>query len=163
MPTFAMFDGSNDPYDHMLHYNQEMTLNAENDHLLCKVLSASLPGPMLAWFPELPYNSINFFNELWTVFVSQYFVQYTEEEYSLKTIIKQEEETIRDFTRRFGQVVQQVEVYSMDAVLQNFRRRFARSTPFFHSLSLNSQVTMEELYKRADRYSTLEDNICAAK
>ena len=29
MPAFTMFDGSNDPYDHMLNYNQEMTLKAE--------------------------------------------------------------------------------------------------------------------------------------
>ena len=162
MPTFAMFDGSNDPYDHMLHYNQAMTLNAKNDHLFCKVFSASLHGPMLAWFHELPHNSINLFNELWNIFVSHHFVQYAEEEYSLQTIIKQEEETIRSLTRRFGQAIKQVEVYSMDAVLQNFRRRFTRSTPFLHSLSLNSRVTMEELYKRADRYSTLEDNIYAA-
>ena len=72
MPTFAIFDGSNDPYDHMLHYNQEMTLNVENDHLLCKVFSTSLQGPVLAWFHKLPRISINSFNELWTVFVSQY-------------------------------------------------------------------------------------------
>ena len=48
----------------------------------------------------------------------------------------------------------------MDIVLQNFRRNFAPSTPFFHSLSLNPPATMEELYMRADRYSMLEDNIC---
>ena len=29
--AFATFDGSFDPYDHMLHYNQEMILNAGND------------------------------------------------------------------------------------------------------------------------------------
>ena len=50
----------------------------------------------------------------------------------------------------------------MDAVLQNFRRSFAPSTPFFHSLSLDQSAIMEELYKRANRYSTLEDNIHAA-
>ena len=50
----------------------------------------------------------------------------------------------------------------MDAVLQNFRRSFGPSTPFFHSLSLDPPATMEELYRRADRYSTLEDNIRAA-
>ena len=49
----------------------------------------------------------------------------------------------------------------MDAVLQNFRRSFGPSTPFFHSLSLDPLATMEELYKGADRYSTLEDNIRA--
>ena len=50
----------------------------------------------------------------------------------------------------------------MDAVLQNFRRSFAPSTPFFHSLSLDPPAIMEELYMRADRYSTLEENIRAA-
>ena len=47
----------------------------------------------------------------------------------------------------------------MDAVLQNFRRSFAPSTSFFHSLSPDPPAIMEELYKRVDRYSTLEDNI----
>ena len=42
MLTFVMFDSSSDPYDHMLHYNQAMTLNVSNDHLLCKVFPASV-------------------------------------------------------------------------------------------------------------------------
>ena len=49
----------------------------------------------------------------------------------------------------------------MDAILQNFRRSFTPSTPFFHSLSLDPPATMEELYRRADIYSTLEDNVRA--
>ena len=47
----------------------------------------------------------------------------------------------------------------MDSVLQNFRRSFGPSTSFFQSLSLESSATMEELYRQADSYSTLEDNI----
>ena len=50
----------------------------------------------------------------------------------------------------------------MDAILQNFGRGFGPSTPFFQSLSLDPPATMEELYKRANRYSMLEDNIRAA-
>ena len=50
----------------------------------------------------------------------------------------------------------------MDAVLQNFQRSFGPTTPFFQSLSLDSPATMEELYRRADKFSTLEDNIRAA-
>ena len=76
MPTFAMFDGSSDPYDHMLHYNQAMTLNVENDHLLCKVFPASLQGLTLAWFHRLSHNSVNSFSELWTVCISQHLAQY---------------------------------------------------------------------------------------
>ena len=47
IPAFATFDSSTHPYNHMLHYNLAMILNAGNDRLLCKVFSASLRGP--AW------------------------------------------------------------------------------------------------------------------
>ena len=50
----------------------------------------------------------------------------------------------------------------MDAVLKNFRRSFGPTTPFFQSLSLDPPTTMEELYQRADKFSTLEENIRAA-
>ena len=54
--AFSTFDGSFDPYDHMLHSNQTMILNDGNDRLLCKVFQASLRGPTLAWFHKLPRN-----------------------------------------------------------------------------------------------------------
>ena len=164
IPSFAMYDGSSDPYDHMLHFNQEMILNVGNDRLLCKVFPASLKGPALAWFHKLPRGSLNSFSELWAAFVSQYlcFVRQKGNISSLQSIFKRDDESIRDFTWRFGQVVQQIDTYSMDTVLQNFRRSFGLTTPFFQSLSLYPPATMEELYRRADKYSTLEDNIRAA-
>ena len=68
--SFAMYDGSSDPYDHMLHFNQAMILNTGDDRLLCKVFPSSLKGPTLAWFHKLPRRSINSFSELWAAFVS---------------------------------------------------------------------------------------------
>ena len=70
IPPFAMYDGSSDPYDHMLHYNQAMILSVGAERLFCKVFPASLKGPALAWFHKLPRGSINTFNELWATFVS---------------------------------------------------------------------------------------------
>ena len=72
IPPFAMYDESFDLYDHMLHFNKAMILNAGDDRLLCKVFPASLKGPALAWFHKLPRGSINTFGELWAAFVSQY-------------------------------------------------------------------------------------------
>ena len=147
-----MFNSSTDPYDHMLYYNQEMTLNAGNDLLLCKVFPASLRGHALAWFHNLLRNSVNTFSELWGAFISQHLCSVRQKRNisPLQTILKHEEEFIWDFTRRFGQAVQQIEFYSMDAVLQNFRRSFSSSTLFFQ-LFLDSPITMEELYRRADK------------
>ena len=163
IPTFTMFDGSTDPYDHMFHYNQAMTLNADSGLLLYKVFPASLRDPALAWFHKLSRSSINIFNELWRAFISQHvcLVRQKRNISSLQTISKHKEESIWDFTMRFGQAVQQIEFYNMDAVLQNFRRSFGPSTPFFHSLSLDPPATMEELYRRVDRYSMFKDNIQA--
>ena len=133
IPPFTMYNGCSDPYDQMLHFNQAMILNAENDRLLCKVFPASLKRPALAWFHKLPRGSLNSFGEVWATFVSQYLwsVQQKGNISSLQSIFKQDDEYIRDFTRRFGQAVQQIDVYSMDAVLQNFRRSFGLTTPFF--------------------------------
>ena len=58
-----MYDGSSDPYDHMLHFNQAMILNAGDDRLLCKVFPASLKGP--PWL-----GSTNFRGDLSTRSVS---------------------------------------------------------------------------------------------
>ena len=141
-----------------------MILSAGDDRLLCKVFPASLKGPALAWFHKLPRGSINTFGELWAAFVSQYLCSVKQKGNinSLQSILKREDKSIRDFTHRFGQVVQQIDIYSMDAVLQNFRRSFGPTTPFFQSLSLDPPATMEKLYRRADKFSTLEDNIRAA-
>ena len=70
MLTFTMFNGSNDLYDHMLHYNQAMTLNTGNNYLLYKVFPISLRGYVLAWFHKISCNSINSFTELWAAFIS---------------------------------------------------------------------------------------------
>ena len=87
----------------------------------------------------------------------------TEREHQLPPINPQTgRRFIRDFTRRFRQAIQQIDMYSMDEVLQNFRRSFGLTTLFFQSLSLDPPINMEELYRRADKFSTMEDNIRAA-
>ena len=68
--SFAIYDGSSNPYNHMLHFNQAMILNAGNDRLLWKVFPASLKRPTLAWFHKLSRGSINSFSELWAAFIS---------------------------------------------------------------------------------------------
>ena len=90
IPSFSMYDDSSDLYDHMLHFNQAMILNAGNDRLLCKVFLPSLKGPALAWFHKIPWRSINSFSELWAAFVSHYLCSVRQKRNisSLQTIFK---------------------------------------------------------------------------
>ncbi|RVW24874.1 hypothetical protein CK203_079493 [Vitis vinifera] len=72
VPKFSTYDGSSDPFDHIMHYRQLMTLDIGNDALLCKVFPASLQGQALSWFHRLPPNSVGNFKDLSEAFVGQY-------------------------------------------------------------------------------------------
>lgn len=73
-----------------------------------------------------------------------------------------ENESLRKFVKRFGQAVLQVESYSMDAVLQTFKRSICSGTPFFESLAKKLPTTMDNLFRLANKYSMLEDYVRAA-
>ena len=64
--------------------------------------------------------------------------------------------------KQFGQAVLQVESYSMDVVLQIFKKSIYSGTPFFKSFANKPPTTMDDLFKWANKYSMLEDDGCAA-
>ena len=64
--------------------------------------------------------------------------------------------------KRFGQVVLQVESYSMDVVLQIFKWSICPGTPFLESLAKKPPTTMDDLFWRTNKYSMLEDIVHAA-
>ncbi|RVW44061.1 hypothetical protein CK203_074940 [Vitis vinifera] len=70
----------------------------------------------------------------------------------------QDNESLKEFVKRFGQAVLQVEACSMDAVLQIFKRSICPGTPFFESLAKKPPTTMDDLFRRANKYSMLEDD-----
>ena len=74
----------------------------------------------------------------------------------------QENESLREFVKRFGPAVLQVEAYNMDVVLQIFKRSICSGTPFFESLAKKPLTTMDDLFRRASKYSMLEDDMRAA-
>ncbi|RVW18227.1 hypothetical protein CK203_111998 [Vitis vinifera] len=78
---------------------------------------------------------------------------------TLSTI--KENESLKDFMKRFGQAVLQVESYNMDVILQIFKRNIP-STPFFESLAKKPPATMDDLFRRADKYYMLKDDVRAA-
>ncbi|KAL6334311.1 hypothetical protein AAG906_014712 [Vitis piasezkii] len=50
----------------------------------------------------------------------------------------------------------------MDAVLQIFKRSICPGTPFFESLAKKPPTTMDDLFRRANKYSMLEDDVRVA-
>nr|CAN67735.1 hypothetical protein VITISV_012279 [Vitis vinifera] len=153
VPKFSTYDGSNDPFDHIMHYRQLMTLDIGNEALLCKVFPASLQGQTLSWFHRLPPNSLGNFRDLSEAFVGQYLcsARHKQNISTLQNIKMQDNESLREFVKRFGQVILQVEAYSMDVVLQIFKRSICPGTPFFESLAKKPLATMDDLHPEVAR------------
>ena len=63
--------------------------------------------------------------------------------------------------KRFNQAIIQMESYIMDAILHIFKRSINPGMPFFESVTKKSPIMMDNLFKRADKYSMLEDDIQA--
>ncbi|RVW50251.1 hypothetical protein CK203_110212 [Vitis vinifera] len=164
VPKFSTYDGTNDPFDHIMHYRQLMTLDIGNDALLCKVFPASLQGQALSWFHRLPPNSVYNFRDLSEAFVGQYLcsARHKQNISTLQNIKMRDNESLREFVKRFGQAVLQIEACSMDAILQIFKRSICPGTPFFESLAKKPPTTMDDLFRRASKYSMLEDDVRAA-
>ena len=73
----------------------------------------------------------------------------------------QENESWREFVKRFGQAMLQVEAYSIDVVLQIFKRSICLGTPFFELLAKKPPTTMDDLFRRVSKYSMLENDVQA--
>ena len=56
----------------------------------------------------------------------------------------------------------QVESCSMDAILQIFKRSINPYTSFFESLAKKPPASMDDLFRRMDKYAMLEDDVRVA-
>ncbi|KAL6331337.1 hypothetical protein AAG906_011274 [Vitis piasezkii] len=114
----------------------------------------SSPTSQLCWQFQGPIQA----------FVGQYLcsARHKQNISTLQNIKMRDNESLREFVKRFGQAVLQIEACSMDVVLQIFKRSICPSTPFFESLAKKPPTTMDDLFKRANKYSMLEDDVRAA-
>lgn len=101
VPKFTMYDGTSDPFDHLLHYRQLNTLNIGNDVLFYKVFPASLHSLALLWFHRLLQNSINSFYDVYEAFVGHYLCSTSQKQNisTLENIKMQENKSLRDFMK----------------------------------------------------------------
>lgn len=109
-------------------------------------------------------NLVDNFRDLLETFVGQYLciTRYKQNIDTLQNIKMQKNESLREFVKRFGQAVLQVESYNLDVVLQFFKRSICLGALFFESLAKKPPTTIDDLFRLAKKYSMLEDDVRAA-
>ncbi|RVW28495.1 hypothetical protein CK203_103978 [Vitis vinifera] len=157
VPKFSTYDGTNDPFDHIMHYRQLMTLDIGNDAHCAKYFPPAYKDRpshgFIAYLPTLLAISGTCPKLSWDNTV----LRTAQAKYQHPAEHKmQDNESLREFVKRFGQAVLQVEACSMDAVLQIFKRSICPGTPF-------SNHWLKSLLLRWMTYSDEPTNIQCSK
>ncbi|CAN6720226.1 unnamed protein product [Malus baccata var. baccata] len=70
-----LFEGTTDPVEHIYHFQQQMTLERDDEALLCKLFPSSLSGSSLTWFRQLKSSTKQNVGES----LKSYMTRFTEE------------------------------------------------------------------------------------
>ncbi|XP_026410945.1 uncharacterized protein LOC113306194 [Papaver somniferum] len=129
LPEFN--EKTDDPDQHVLHYETAMTLWQHSDELMCKMFPQSLDGGAIKWFNKLHAHSIGI----------------------------RKEESIRKFTRRFKQELAYVDGASNQIVIEAYKQAYQyEQRGVYGSLVKRPPNTLEGLYDRVEEYARVEDD-----
>ncbi|RVW71179.1 hypothetical protein CK203_054412 [Vitis vinifera] len=101
-------------------------------HYYAKYFPASLQGQALSWFHRLPPNSIDNFRDLSEAFVGQYLcsARHKQNISTLQNIKMRDNESLREFVKRFGQAVLQIEFAAWMLSYKSSEKHLSRHSIF---------------------------------
>ncbi|GFZ19296.1 hypothetical protein Acr_28g0000010, partial [Actinidia rufa] len=154
----GMYEGKTDPMDHLDSYKSLMSLQGCSDEVMCKAFSATLKGPARSWFRKLSPGTIDSFGDLSRLFVANFMSCRNRQKNAshLFTIHQKENESLKEFVKRFNQAILEVEDPSDKVIIMAMMERL-RPGPLFDSLSKNVPETLSALQSKADKYIAAEE------
>ena len=143
--------------DHLDSYKNLMSLQGYSDVVMCKVFSATLNGTARSWFRKLSSRTIDLFGDLSRLFVANFMSYRVRKKNTshLFTIHQKESESLKEYIKRFNQVVLEVEDPSDKVVIMAMVEGL-RQGILFDSLSKNVPATLSSLQSKADKYIITE-------
>ncbi|XP_026461060.1 uncharacterized protein LOC113362777 [Papaver somniferum] len=162
VPKLPEFDEkTDDPYQHVLHYETTMTMWQYNDELMCKMFPQSLTGGAVTWFNQLPIQSIGTYHKLVDELCAHYKYNRRDRKrcHILFLLEIWKEESIRQFTRRFNQEAADVDGANDQVVIAAYKQAYRYDQRGLYGSLVNRPAnTLEELYDRAEEYARVEDD-----
>ncbi|RDY06335.1 hypothetical protein CR513_09687, partial [Mucuna pruriens] len=120
-----------------------MYISGGNDRLSCKLFSGTLRGVAMHWMATLPARSIQTFNNLADLFVSQFATNKVKklEVADLFDIKQSRGESLKSYLVRFNNATERLRV-----------------GPFSDALAIRRPVSMEEICVRAEKHVEVEED-----
>ncbi|XP_012834162.1 PREDICTED: uncharacterized protein LOC105955003 [Erythranthe guttata] len=152
------FEGTTDPQEHIEKFNAMADLYGQTDTAMCKMFRTTLSRRAMNWFNSLPTGSIGTLARLSTRFTNQFAInkQYAKTPASLFSVVQRDNETLRNYIKRFVEAVHEVPSVGQD-MLSGIMKQNLKPGRFKESIAGRPPGNLEELLNRAEKYVRIEE------
>ncbi|XP_065624849.1 uncharacterized protein LOC136065497 [Quercus suber] len=159
-PSFILYDGKTDPFEHVSHYIQMMSLYNQNDALMCKVFPSSLEPTILRWFNGLRKGSIHNSGELIQEFEDQFMTcswvpQLVDALLSMKMGVG---ENLLSYASWYWELYNEIGGGNEKVAASTFRLCLLEDSELRESLTKRPPENIQQLMRRIEEYKRLEDD-----
>ncbi|XP_012851511.1 PREDICTED: uncharacterized protein LOC105971204 [Erythranthe guttata] len=152
------FEGTTDPQEYIEKFHAMADLYGPTDAAMCKMFRTTLSKRAMNWFNALPTGSIDTFAQLSLRFTNQFAInkQYAKTPAHLFSIVQRDNETLRNYIRRFVEAVHEVPSVGQD-MLSGIMQQNLKSGRFKESIAGRPPGNLDELLNRAEKYIRIEE------
>ncbi|CAH9056361.1 unnamed protein product [Cuscuta europaea] len=164
VPSMKMFDGTSDPVEHVAQYKQRMLAVSlrpdQREACMCRGFGATLAGPALKWFVNLPNEGIESFAELVDSFNHQFASSRILEKQTsdLYRIIQRRGESLRDYLHRFNKEKVSIPRCDIPTAVEAFRRGLSDDSELYRELTKYPCRTFEDVEAKTLAFIRLEED-----
>ncbi|KAL0297774.1 UNVERIFIED_CONTAM: hypothetical protein Sradi_6829500 [Sesamum radiatum] len=160
LPSLSEYNRASDPQDHLDRFLARADLLDINDVAYCKLLQTTLSGKIMAWFNQLPPGTIEAFEQLSHHFPHHFAINklYPKTASYLFTIIQKENESLREYVKRFSKAVLEVPHVNLK-LLASIMQQNLKIGRFKESITGKPLAIQEELLIRPEKYIRIEESI----
>jgi hypothetical protein len=161
VPPVKPYDGTGDPVGHLKSYKAHIDLHATTDEIACRAFPLTLEGSAQEWFGGLPASSVDSFEDLAKIFLTQFLASKRRKntlQYMLA--LKQgETEPLKDYLQRFNKERVEAEEMSESVVLTAAINGLWHKGPFVLELAKKTPTTLQEFMEKAEEFINQEEMV----
>ncbi|GFS37725.1 hypothetical protein Acr_00g0053660 [Actinidia rufa] len=133
-PKFTLYDGKSDPRSHVSHVRQMMALWNHMDALMCRLTES---------------------------FVARFVINTKAPKAvsSLLTLKKGRNESIRNYSKRYWEIYNEIEECSEEMAVASYKLRLSSGDRLWENLTLDPPTGLRDLMSRVEMFARLEDDI----
>ncbi|XP_012852376.1 PREDICTED: uncharacterized protein LOC105971987 [Erythranthe guttata] len=152
------FEGTTDPHEHIEKFSAMADLYGPTDAAMCKMFRTTLSKRAMNWFNSLPIGSVDTFARLSTRFTNQFAInkQYAKTPAHLFSVVQRDNETLRNYIKRFVEAVHEVPSVGQD-MLSGIMQQNLKPGRFKESIAGRPPGNLEELLNRAEKYVRIDE------